>query len=337
MNKIVLDSSGDRRHHELSELELLAICIAACILIFLLDIGLKIGFVVSILYAVPLSICVWSSRRRTVILIAIIASALTILAVPLKPPGDISIPLFNRPTSLIALWIIALLQDRFNGRRKLMERSLRIANNKLGIMNDITRHDVTNQIMVVNGYLELCKQREKDAALAMYFSKMSQATDNVQKQISFAKMYQEIGKSAPIWTSFRQITTRAFEMLNPPGIELEEATNSLEIFADPLFEKVPYNLIDNSMRHGGNVTRIKVSSKQINGSMIITYEDDGVGISNEEKSHMFEKGHGKNNGFGLFLLREILSMTDMTIKEDGEPGKGARFKIIVPAGAWRSR
>jgi K+-sensing histidine kinase KdpD len=271
-----------------------------------------------------------------VILIALFASALTLIAVPLKPAGDISIPLFNRPTSLVALWIIALLQDRLNGERKLMERSLRIANNKLGIMNDITRHDVTNQIMVVNGYLELCKQREKDAALSMYFDKMSQATDNVQKQIGFAKMYQGIGKSAPIWTSISQPTSKAFEMPNPPGIKLEEATNGLEILADPLFEKVPYNLIDNSMRHGGHVTRIKISSKRVDGSIVITYEDDGVGISTEERSHMFEKGHGKNNGFGLFLLREILSMTDITIQEDGELGKGVRFEITVPAGAWRS-
>jgi signal transduction histidine kinase len=39
---------------------------------------------------------------------------------------------------------------------------------------------------------------------------------------------------------------------------------------------------------------------------------------------------------GLFLSKEILSITGITIKESGEPGKGARFEMTVPKGAWRS-
>jgi hypothetical protein len=38
---------------------------------------------------------------------------------------------------------------------------------------------------------------------------------------------------------------------------------------------------------------------------------------------------------GLFLAREILSITSITIRETGEPGKGARFEIFVPKSAYR--
>ncbi|MEI7649966.1 MAG: hypothetical protein WCJ47_09710 [Methanomicrobiales archaeon] len=38
---------------------------------------------------------------------------------------------------------------------------------------------------------------------------------------------------------------------------------------------------------------------------------------------------------GLFLSREILAITGITLRENGEPGKGARFEITVPKGAWR--
>ncbi len=51
---------------------------------------------------------------------------------------------------------------------------------------------------------------------------------------------------------------------------------------------------------------------------------------------IFKQGHGKNTGLGLFLSREILSITGMTIKECGEPGKGARFEILVPKEIYRS-
>jgi len=51
---------------------------------------------------------------------------------------------------------------------------------------------------------------------------------------------------------------------------------------------------------------------------------------------LFTRGFGKNTGLGLFLSREILSITGITITENGTPGKGARFEITVPKGAWRT-
>ena len=50
---------------------------------------------------------------------------------------------------------------------------------------------------------------------------------------------------------------------------------------------------------------------------------------------IFEKGFGKNTGLGLFLIKEILAITGMTIQETGVPGKGARFEITVPKGHYR--
>ena len=35
-------------------------------------------------------------------------------------------------------------------------------------------------------------------------------------------------------------------------------------------------------------------------------------------------------GFGLFLCREILAITDITITEEGEAGKGAKFVMTLP-------
>jgi signal transduction histidine kinase len=64
-------------------------------------------------------------------------------------------------------------------------------------------------------------------------------------------------------------------------------------------------------------------------------EDDGNGILAEEKEMIFERGYGKNTGMGLFLAREILDITGITIRETGEPGKGARFEMTVPEGAYR--
>jgi signal transduction histidine kinase len=100
--------------------------------------------------------------------------------------------------------------------------------------------------------------------------------------------------------------------------------------------KVFYNLIDNALRYGGaGMKTIRISSQESDASLTILCEDDGVGISHEDKKRLFTRGFGKNTGLGLFLSREILGITGITITETGEPGKGARFEIHVPAGMWR--
>ena len=60
-----------------------------------------------------------------------------------------------------------------------------------------------------------------------------------------------------------------------------------------------------------------------------------LGLAAEENEKIFERGFGKNTGMGLFLAREILGITRITIRESGEPGKGARFEMTVPNGTWR--
>jgi signal transduction histidine kinase len=68
---------------------------------------------------------------------------------------------------------------------------------------------------------------------------------------------------------------------------------------------------------------------------VIVCEDDGVGIPSGKKEAIFNRGYFKHTGFGLYLSREILSITDITITENGVPGKGARFEMTVPKGAYR--
>jgi len=63
--------------------------------------------------------------------------------------------------------------------------------------------------------------------------------------------------------------------------------------------------------------------------------DNGVGIPAEMKLEIFEPGMMRNRGLGLFLAKEILSITGLTIEETGVPGKGARFVIHVPLECFR--
>ena len=109
----------------------------------------------------------------------------------------------------------------------------------------------------------------------------------------------------------------------------------VEIFVDQMLEKVLYNLVENSLRHGERVTEIRITMETDGDELLIIYTDNGIGVAEAEKDLIFKKGHGKNTGLGLFLIREILDLTRISIRENGIPGEGVRFEMRVPRDGWR--
>ena len=218
-----------------------------------------------------------------------------------------------------------------------MEAALRTTNKKLTLLSSITRHDINNQLMSVNGFLELLQRKVPDQALEDYFTRIMKASSRISSMIQFTKEYEQIGISAPSWQDCRTfVDTAATEAPIGEVVVNNDLPAGMEVFADPLIVRVCYNLMDNAVRHGGKITTLRFSADERNGDHTIVYEDDGVGVLAEEKEKIFERGFGKNTGLGLFLSREILDITGITIKETGEPGVGARFEMIVPKGMWRS-
>ena len=145
-----------------------------------------------------------------------------------------------------------------------------------------------------------------------------------------------MGIKAPVWQKVHTTVMNVITRLPMRDISIDAGDPDLEIFADSLLEKVFYNLFDNALRYGGEkITAIRITNHRDNGVLVIAVEDDGNGISAEDKKQLFTKGFGRHTGLGLFLSREILSITSITITENGEPGKGARFECMVPKGMYR--
>ncbi len=219
-----------------------------------------------------------------------------------------------------------------------VEDALRMANKKLTLLSGITRHDIKNQLMVLDGYIHISRSvPNATEKMKEIIEKEQRASETISRQIDFTKDYEELGVRSAVWQDVSALARNAGAALPMNDIKLVIQGRGLEVFADPLVEKVFYNLMDNSLRHGGSkVTAISISMIDHAGDLEIVYQDDGEGIAAADKGRLFLKGFGKNTGLGLFLSKEILSITGITINENGEPGKGARFEIKVPKGVWRS-
>jgi len=217
--------------------------------------------------------------------------------------------------------------------RRRVEKALADANKKLQLMASITRHDLQNQLMALQGYLELAQlSREKDPAKAWdHIASAASLVNQTQNTIRFTAEYQKIGVNSPAWLDVRTLVDKAQTDVPLSGVRLENLLpEGLMIYADPLIEKVFANLIENAVRYGEKITTIRFRFDEGGGVATIVCEDDGMGIPAPEKEKIFTYQYGRNTGLGLFLAREILAITGITIRETGVPGSGARFEILCP-------
>jgi K+-sensing histidine kinase KdpD len=205
----------------------------------------------------------------------------------------------------------------------------------MNLLSSITRHDILNQLTVLSGYLALSEEFATDEKLLNFIKKEATATERINQLITFTKHYQDIGVQAPQWQNVHDTITSASSSLDMSMVNIQIPFKNVEIYADPLLSKVFYNLLENSVRHGHNTSLIQFMVRESDETMTLICEDNGGGIDQETKKHLFKRGYGKNTGYGLFLIREILAITGINIVETGESGKGARFEIKVPKGAYR--
>ncbi|WOF15359.1 PAS domain-containing protein [Methanoplanus sp. FWC-SCC4] len=213
------------------------------------------------------------------------------------------------------------------------------ANKKLNLLSSVTRHDIINQMMAIIGYEELIEELDeipKDSMTYGYLQKVFTACMEILEKIEFTKDYQDLGIEKPSWFNVDRVCRSVLKNRLFSELDVSVDTGTMELYVDPMFEKVLYNLFENAIRHGG-AEKIRVTSYIADdGKGVLVVEDNGNGVPDFKKDKIFDQGYGSNTGYGLFLVKEILAITGIEIKERGTEGKGARFEITAPVEMYRS-
>jgi PAS domain S-box-containing protein len=211
------------------------------------------------------------------------------------------------------------------------------ANRKLNLLTSITRHDIKNKLTGVLGYLELSLGSTQDKTLLEYLKRAETSANAIRQQIDFTKEYENLGVKSATWQEITPLINEVTTQLSPGSVQIVDETEGLSIWADPMLVKIVYNLMENSLKHGEHVSRIRFGVRAGPESVTLLYEDDGVGIPAGDKEKIFNRTPRTDAGIGLFLVREILSITGITILETGEPGSGARYEISIPRGKFQMK
>lgn len=219
---------------------------------------------------------------------------------------------------------------------KKAESRILLVNKELSFLTGITRHDVINQVSAVKLYAELLRYSQSDDDKAFgYLKAIEDCTGNIERLVNFSKDYENLGKFDNSWQDLKNMVLLSVSDVLKPDINLRIETGNCEIFTDDMMKFVFSSLSENSVRHGENVSLISVKFREDGDFGVISFEDNGVGVAKEDKERIFMKGVGKNTGYGLFFVKEILEFMGYSIIETGCFGKGARFEIKVPAEKWR--
>jgi signal transduction histidine kinase len=208
-------------------------------------------------------------------------------------------------------------------------------NRKLNLLSSLTRHDILNKVSVLLGYLDKAKTVAQDPTLLDYLDRMDSSTKAIGKLVKFTRDYKDLGINPPRWITVRDCLNTVTEWIDPNVVSLTLDVGEWEIYADPQVTRVFRNIFENARIHGKHVTEIFVECTKNENGLDMIIRDNGVGIPLEMKQEIFEPGMMRNRGLGLFLAKEILSITGLTIEENGVSGEGARFVIHVPLECFR--
>ena len=205
------------------------------------------------------------------------------------------------------------------------------------IIHTIIFHDAKNRLAALHGYASLLRENLAGSDFLAYLDKLEEIASDIERDLGVAAIFSHLGLIALRWQNLREVIGKSASRESQFRIFVDGLPESIWCCADPLFPRVFSNLFENARRHGERVTTVRIGAREEETGLVISVEDDGIGIPRDQKERIFEIGFGRHTGYGLYLAREILAIAGFSIRETGDPGRGARFDIHIPRGRYMLR
>jgi len=216
-----------------------------------------------------------------------------------------------------------------------MDQAIKEANRKLNIYTSIARHDIQNKITVLLAYLGRTKKAVTDPVLLDYLDHQEEAAKAIRTEINLTRDFKDMGLKSPEWQNVPQILDEVISRYEQKPLTITVDIPDVEIYADGQLEHIFDRLVDKFVARHDDNPEIRISYRISDSHLTIIIEDNGPGFSQGEKERLFELQSDGSGDRDLFMAHEILSLTNITLVETGDPGSGARFEIQIPETYYR--
>ena len=208
--------------------------------------------------------------------------------------------------------------------RRRTEERLRRQNDRLDRFASVVSHDLRNPLQVAEGRLELAAEAcdtEHHEAIADALDRMDALIEDV---LALARKgdgideLEDVDLGSLTESSWESVDTEAATLLTETARAIRADRSRLRQLLE--------SLLGNAIEHDGEDVTVTVGT--LEEGFHVT--DDGVGIPADERERIFDSGHSSSDGgsgFGLAIVREIVSAHGWEIRVTESDSGGTRFEI----------
>jgi PAS domain S-box-containing protein len=240
---------------------------------------------------------------------------------------------------------LSALKDRIE--REKAEEALLKSSNKIKMFAYSVSHDLKNPAIAIYGLakrLNRYSSNRLDERGRTYCSQILKASEHIASLVEKINLYIK-AKEVPLSierVKLKEIVDSVKEEFGPQlagrQIRWLEPETSPEVKADRMsMVRVLRNLVDNALKYGGHdLSEIRISFRESEDSHILSVEDDGIGLKDQDTKTLFGPfkrkrmaGEVEGSGLGLAIVKEIAEQHKGRVWLEPAIKKGAAFHVSI--------
>jgi len=192
-------------------------------------------------------------------------------------------------------------------------------------VTSLLRHDLLNDLVVIQSGVELYEETKKHEYLERALSRIDTVAERLDLLKSESKLLESL-KIQPIEISIINNVAESFD-----NVTIHSYPSNIKVNANKLLYPILFNFIQNAFQHAGKSIDVEVKIEEQNDEIVISVSDNGKGISEENKKQIFQQGYRGTDegvsGMGLFLAKIVIETYGGSIKVIDNKPKGTIFEI----------
>lgn len=212
------------------------------------------------------------------------------------------------------------------------------AEQRAEFLHSLLRHDLGNKLQITKGYLELLADEELPDRQQEFVGDSLNSIDDAIELIENVRMLNRIdGTETPEPVDLNAVVFEAVQrhsdLRKQQDVTVDvDIDDGVTVLAGSLLKELFANLIENALVHA-DPDRIVITATVAGDDVVVTVQDDGVGIPEAERDRIFEKGYSgsgsSGSGLGMHLASEIAENYGGALTIETPNFGGARFDVTL--------
>lgn len=258
-------------------------------------------------------------------------------------------PYYLPPDGFIAYLSGSVTQDVFDRMEKelfsrsvmaeigsLDARELRRARMCLDVLDDSTFSDLQERLQTASFFHELALGTCADGDTAAHIRSADSRCRDLMDRLDAIRAFRRCMDAPAEWVSLEETVSMASELALGVSRTLSPDLGRYKVFASQAAYKALAALISAVAERSPSSAPIAVKATETEFGLVVTVEAAGPGVPEGAKESLFSSSEPCVCGRSLFLAREILESTGISVREIGLPGRSTVFEMHFPQRKYRA-